>query len=56
MINIRLGNDLSFRHEICQIKQKINDIQLMMAIHIRQRELREYFYSLFYRRIKFNKK
>ena len=56
-INIRLGNDLSFGHEICQIKQNnkwytIDDGDS----YIRQREFHEYSYGLFYRRIKFKNK
>ena len=51
-INIRIGKDLSFGHEICQIKQKnkwytINDGDS----YPRQREFNEYSYGLFYRRI-----
>jgi len=52
-INIRKGKDLSFGHEICQIKQKnkwytIDDGDF----YERQREYNEYSYGLFYKRIK----
>jgi ubiquitin C-terminal hydrolase len=51
-INIRKGKDLSFGHEICQIKQKnkwytIDDGDF----YERQREFNEYSYGLFYRKI-----
>ena len=51
-INIRKGKDLSFGHEICQIKQKgkwytIDDGDF----YERQREYNEYSYGLFYRKI-----
>jgi ubiquitin C-terminal hydrolase len=51
-INIRKGKDLSFGHEICQIKQKnkwytIDDEDF----YERQREFNEYSYGLFYRKI-----
>jgi len=55
-INIRLGNDLSFGHEICQIKENnnwytINDDDY----YPKQREYYEYSYGLFYRKIQKNK-
>ena len=51
-INIRKGKDLSFGHEICQIKQKdkwytIDDGDF----YEREREYNEYSYGLFYRKI-----
>jgi len=51
-VNIRLGNDLSFGHEICHIKEKnvwytINDIQY----YLKTEEYLENSYGLFYRRI-----
>lgn len=51
-INIRLGQDISFGHEICQVKQKniwytINDGDS----YLKQRDFNEYSYGLFYRRI-----
>ena len=52
-VNIRLGDDLSFGHEICHIKEKnewytINDRQS----YIKKEEYLENSYGLFYRRIK----
>ena len=52
-VNIRLGDDLSFGHEICHIKEKndwytINDMQS----YIKNEEYLENSYGLFYRRIK----
>ena len=52
-INIRIGNDLSSGHEICQIKEKntwytINDIEA----YPKNKEFNEYSYGLFYRKIK----
>ena len=56
-INIRLGDDLSFGHEICQIKQDnkwytIND----GVFNLKDSEYYEYSYGLFYRRIYKTKK
>ena len=52
-VNIRIGNDLSFGHEICHIKENnnwytINDNN----IRIKDEEYYESSYGLFYRRIK----
>ena len=52
-VNIRLGNDISFGHEICHIKDKnewytINDKES----HVKNHEYSENSYGLFYRRIK----
>ena len=51
-VNIRLGNDLSFGHEICHIKEKnkwytINDKEF----HLKTQEFDENSYGLFYRKI-----
>jgi ubiquitin C-terminal hydrolase len=51
-INIRIGDDISFGHEICQIKQKdkwytIDDGDS----YERQKQFNEYSYGLFYRKI-----
>ena len=51
-INIRKGKDLSFGHEICQIKQKDNWYTIDDGDYYkRQREYKEYSYGLFYRKI-----
>ena len=51
-INIRIGKDLSFGHEICQIKLKNNWFTIDDSdSYPRQREYNEYSYGLFYRKI-----
>jgi len=51
-INIRKGKDLSFGHEICQIKQKNKWYTIDDGDYYeRQREYNEYSYGLFYRKI-----
>ena len=55
-INIRIGRDTTFGHEICQIKEKdkwytIDDNDSYQ----RQREFNDYSYGLFYRKMKENK-
>ena len=51
-INIRKGNDLSFGHEICQIKQKYEWYTIDDGdSYKRQKEFNQYNYGLFYRRI-----
>ena len=52
-INIRLGNDLSFGHEICQIKENnnwytIND----KNYNLKNKEYYEYSYGFFYKKMK----
>jgi ubiquitin C-terminal hydrolase len=52
-VNIRLGNDISFGHEICHIKDRnewytIDD----KDFHLKTQEYNENSYGLFYRRIK----
>ena len=50
-INIRLGKDISFGHEICHIKQKQNWYTIDDGdFYPKQREFNEYSYGLFYRR------
>ena len=51
-INIRIGEDLSSGHEICQVKEKekwytIND----NSIYIKKKDFNEYSYGLFYRKV-----
>ena len=51
-INIRIGRDLSFGHEICQIKQKNNWYTIDDGnFYPREKEFNEYSYGLFYRKI-----
>ena len=51
-INIRIGRDLSFGHEICQIKQKNNWYTIDDGnFYPRKKEFNEYSYGLFYRKI-----
>ena len=52
-INIRIGRDRSFGHEICQIKEKDKWYTIDDNVsYPRQREFNDFSYGLFYRKIK----
>ena len=51
-VNIRIGKDLSFGHEICQIRQKNNWYTINDGDYYPiQKDYNEYSYGLFYRKI-----